>query len=56
MEECLGDLLYRSVLLWLDDILGYAKSDQELLQSLEAVFVKLREYNIKLNALRCCCF
>ena len=53
MQEALEPLLYRNVLIWIEDVLVYANSDDEFLQALRSVFDRLRHYGIKLNANRC---
>jgi hypothetical protein len=54
MQEAIGnELLYSSVLIWIDDLLVKAKSDDDLVQALRKVFERLRLFGIKLNATRC---
>jgi hypothetical protein len=45
----LGGLLHSICEVYLDDIIVYAQSEQELLQHLRQVFVRLEQYNITLN-------
>ena len=35
VQEMFGDLLYKGLLIWLDDLLGYGTDEQELLILLE---------------------
>ena len=49
MMEALGDLMYNSVLLWVDDLLAYAKTFEELVEALDKIFTQMRKFNIKLN-------
>ena len=46
MSEAMGNLLYLCVLLWVDDLLCYAKNTDELINNLELVFERLQKYNI----------
>ena len=45
----LGGLLQNICEVYLDDIIVYAQSEEELLQNLRQVFVRLEQYNITLN-------
>lgn len=49
MSGVLGDLLYNGCELYIDDIMGYGKDDEEFLATLRAIFVRLREHRIFLN-------
>ncbi|GMF66728.1 unnamed protein product [Phytophthora fragariaefolia] len=53
VELIFGDLLYRGVLVWLDDILGYAESEDELIELLEEVLQRCAKYGLKLNPAKC---
>jgi hypothetical protein len=53
MQEAPGEMLYESVLLWIDDILVYAKTESQLLDNLEEVFYRSDGRGIKLSAERC---
>ncbi|GMF30423.1 unnamed protein product [Phytophthora fragariaefolia] len=53
VEENFGDLLGNGILAWLDDILGYAESEDELLQLLDQVLVRCEAYGLKLHAKKC---
>ncbi|KAF0755993.1 hypothetical protein AaE_004792 [Aphanomyces astaci] len=47
------DELYRSLLIWLDDLLGYDKSKEGLLSALERVLVICESRRLKLNPKKC---
>jgi len=49
MMEVLEDILYICVLVWIDDILVYNRSFEDLLTRLEEVFQRLRKFHVKLN-------
>ena len=49
MENCLGDLNLRWCVVYLDDIIVYGKSSEEILERLGAVFEKLRKAGLKLK-------
>ena len=53
MQEVLGELLYNGCLLWLDDVLLYADSVEELLSLMEKVFTKLDARGVKLSPTKC---
>ncbi|KAE9083679.1 hypothetical protein PF006_g26638 [Phytophthora fragariae] len=53
VEEIFGDRLGNGILAWLDDILGYAESEDELLQLLDQVLVRCEAYGLKLHAKKC---
>ncbi|KAG6574672.1 DNA/RNA polymerase [Phytophthora cinnamomi] len=53
VEEIFGDLLGNGILAWLDDILGYAESEDELLQLLDQVLARCEAYGLKLHAKKC---
>ncbi len=46
-------LLYSIVELYLDDVLVYATSEDELIERLSTVFTRLRQFNITLNPKKC---
>ncbi|KAJ0392197.1 hypothetical protein ATCC90586_010566 [Pythium insidiosum] len=56
VAEIFGDLLGHGVLCWLDDILGYAKDEEALLDLLEAVLRRSAKYGLKLHAKKCVFF
>ena len=53
MEEVLGDILYKKVLIWIDDLLAYGSDEESLLDSLESIFQRLFDRRIKLNPAKC---
>ena len=53
MQDALGELLYQGVLLWIDDLILYGKSPDELMERIHLTLTKLNERGIKLNASRC---
>ncbi|GMF20223.1 unnamed protein product [Phytophthora fragariaefolia] len=53
VEENFGDLLGNGILAWLDDILGYAESEDELPQQLDQVLARCEAYGLKLHAKKC---
>ncbi|KAE9282551.1 hypothetical protein PR003_g27380 [Phytophthora rubi] len=56
VEEIFGDLLGQGLLCWLDDILGYAETEEELLALLEKVSVRCEKFGLKLHAKKCLFF
>ncbi|KAF0704037.1 hypothetical protein AaE_015135 [Aphanomyces astaci] len=53
VQEMFQDELYRSLLIWLDHLLGYDKSKEGLLASLERVLVMCESRGLKLNPKKC---
>ena len=53
MENYLGDLNLRWCVVYLDDIIVYGKSPEEILERLGAVFEKLRKAGLKLKPSKC---
>ncbi len=49
----LASLLYSIVELYLDDVLVYATSEDELIERSRTVFIRHREFNITLNPKKC---
>ena len=49
MEKAFAGLTYRTLLIYLDDIIVYGKTFDIHLQNLEEVFQRLAETNLKLN-------
>ena len=52
-ECCLGDLNFRTCLIYLDDVIVFARSFPEMLQRLEEVLQCLGEYGLKLKMSKC---
>ena len=53
IENCLGDLNLRWCVVYLDDIIVYGKTPEELLARLGGVFEKLRKAGLKLKPSKC---
>ena len=53
MENCLGDLNLRWCVVYLDDIIVYGKTPEELLEGLGNVFENLRKAGLKLKPSKC---
>ncbi len=53
MLSIFGDLNFSSLLCYLDDMLVFARSEQEALKRLEVVFSRLRASNLKLAQKKC---
>ena len=53
MESCLGDMHLKWVIIYLDDIIIFAKIPKEHLQRLRGVFQKLHEAGLKLKPKKC---
>ncbi|POM68944.1 Hypothetical protein PHPALM_14828 [Phytophthora palmivora] len=56
MHECFREMLYDSVLVWIDDVLLFSTSPAEFLAKLRVFFQILRQRNLKLNAKKCTLF
>ncbi|KAF1317462.1 hypothetical protein FI667_g14764, partial [Globisporangium splendens] len=50
MQLAFEPLLYKSLLVWIDDVIVYAANATELLHVLRKFFEILKEFNLKLNA------
>ena len=53
MQECFKDRLYKSLLLWIDDLLSYAESPTGLLDNMEYIFRVCDKFRLKLNPDKC---
>ena len=53
MERVMAPLLNRGVKVWLDDILGYARSQEELLDRVEIVLQRCMTFGLKLHPGKC---
>ena len=53
METCLGDLPLNCCLIYLDDIIVFAKTQEDAITRLGTVFQKLREAGLKLQPSKC---
>ena len=49
MEQCLGDQQFGTLLLYLDDIYIFAPSLKVVLDQIELVFNRLKEYHLKIK-------
>ncbi|KAE8969903.1 hypothetical protein PR003_g28562, partial [Phytophthora rubi] len=56
MQEVFRDMLYDNVLIWVDDIVVFARTVEEFLAVLKKFFERLRQYGLKLNAKKSCLF
>lgn len=52
MEHCMGDLNFSKCIVYIDDIIVFAKTFEEHLERLEAVFTRLQEYGLTLRSVR----
>ena len=53
MTTVLGDENYSSLLIYLDDILVFSQTYEEMLQRLDMVFTRLREHGLRVNPNKC---
>lgn len=53
MQEVFNDVLYKGILVYLDDIICYAESFDKLMQLLEDVFQRLTNHNLMLKPSKC---
>ena len=53
MTTVLGDENYSSLLIYLDDILVFSQTYEEMLQRLDMVFTRLREHGLGVNPSKC---
>ncbi len=53
VQAMFDDILYRGLLIWLDDLLGYAESQEALLDLLTRVLRICHEKGLKLNPKKC---
>jgi hypothetical protein len=52
-HKVLSGLLYSECELYIDDIIAFASSEEELLERLHRLFERLRKYNVTLNPDKC---
>ncbi|ETV79725.1 hypothetical protein H257_06962 [Aphanomyces astaci] len=48
-EECYKDLLYKNMLIWIDDIFVYADTVEEYVDALESYFDRVAQYGFELS-------
>lgn len=53
MEKCMGEMLLKEVLIFLDDILIFADTFEQHIERLESVFFRLAQHNLKLKPSKC---
>ncbi|XP_011859544.1 PREDICTED: uncharacterized protein LOC105557028 [Vollenhovia emeryi] len=56
MEEVLGDFLSRICLVYLDDVIIFGKTFEQMLHNLKKVFLRIREVNLRVNPKKCVLF
>ncbi|POM77486.1 hypothetical protein PHPALM_5120 [Phytophthora palmivora] len=52
MQEVFGDMMNHNLLVYVDDVVLYAPTDEEFLVVLDTFFRRLRECNLKLNVMK----
>ena len=53
MEQCLGDQQFVTLLLYLDDICIFAPTIDEMLDRIQLVFNRLKQFNLKIKPKKC---
>lgn len=53
MEEILVGLAHRVCIVYIDDVLVYAKTEEELILNLKEVFERFRKFNVSLKGSKC---
>ena len=53
MEQCLGDQQFVTLLLYLNDICIFAPTIDDILDRIELVFNRLKQYNLKIKPKKC---
>ena len=56
MQEVLGDLVYVSTLIYIDDVLVYGEDFEQLMVAIKKVSLRLRQYGIFLKPRKCTVF
>jgi len=56
MEKVLHRMLSKKCLVYLDDVIIFGKSFDEMLENLKMVFSRFREVNLKINPKKCSFF
>ena len=53
MEQCLGDQWFVTLLLYLDDICIFAPTVDDMLDHIELLFNRLKQFNLKIKSKKC---
>ena len=53
MQNCLGELNLTYILIYLDDVIVFSRTEEEHLTQLRAVFERFREHGLKLKPSKC---
>ena len=53
MSEVFKDLMYKKLIIWIDDLLGYCKNYEDWYNSLEETLKIAKKFNIKFNVTKC---
>ena len=53
MSKVFGDLIFKSILIYVDDLIVYSSSFEQHLKDLEQVFNRLRQHNLALKPSQC---
>jgi hypothetical protein len=56
MQKCFEERLYKSLIIWIDDLLSYATNVDDLLENMDYIFRTCHEYRLKLNPDKCSLF
>jgi hypothetical protein len=56
MTKIFEDLIEKYMTCWIDDLLGFADSEEELLERLTQVLQRCSDYNVKINPKKCTWF
>ncbi|GKT36803.1 Transposon Tf2-8 polyprotein, partial [Aduncisulcus paluster] len=53
MARVFADLLYKTCIVYIDDIIVYGETEQEFVENVQRVLRRLNEYNLSLNRKKC---
>ena len=53
MTQIFSELLYKHLIIWIDDLLGHAETQDQLLQALTKTLTLAQSFNLKLNLSKC---
>ncbi|KAE9332990.1 hypothetical protein PR003_g14240 [Phytophthora rubi] len=56
MEKCFAELVYKSLLIWIDDLLLFADTIEEYLAALETLFDTMAHYGLKFSVMKTCLY